>query len=226
MTQLYFVTSNANKFVEVQAILPGIKQLDADVSEIQSLDPRRIIEQKLAEVLRGREGGFIMSARNPRAFKREDGGRIANESAEPTPLISNPPRYHASQGVVGFIVEDTSLSLHCLKGLPGPFIKWFLEALGAAGIARLAKALDDPAAEARTMIGYAKNPQEVHFFEGVLRGSIVEPRGETTFGWDPIFVPEGHTQTFAEMSRDKKNSLSMRRKAVEQLRQFLAQEAG
>ncbi|OGY90718.1 MAG: hypothetical protein A3B31_02545 [Candidatus Komeilibacteria bacterium RIFCSPLOWO2_01_FULL_53_11] len=163
-------------------MLPDIKQLIADVPEIQSLDPRRIIEQKLAEVLRGREGGFI--------------------------------------------VEDTSLSLHCLNGLPGPLIKWFLEALGTAGIARLAVTLGDLAAEARTMIGYAKNPQEVYFFEGVLHGSIVEPRGETTFGWDPIFVPEGHAKTFAEMSQDEKNTLSMRRKAVEQLRQFLAQEAG
>jgi len=54
-----------------------------------------------------------------------------------------------------------------------------------------------------------------------VKGTIVEPRGETNFGWDPIFQPEGYTKTFAEMSADEKNSLSMRKLAAEKLKESL-----
>jgi len=120
-----------------------------------------------------------------------------------------------------FIIEDTSLYLRGLNGLPGPLIKWFLQTLGNSGIFNLAKRLDNTEAEAKTIIGYAKNPNEIHFFEGSIKGKIVEPSGETTFGWDPIFKPDGHNKTFQQMSREEKNSISMRRIAAEKLKNFL-----
>ena len=120
-----------------------------------------------------------------------------------------------------FIVEDTSLSLDCLKGLPGPLIKWFLKTLGTDGLANLADTLGNPKAEAKTMIGYAKNRNEIEFFEGVIPGKIVVPTGTSGFGWDPIFQPDGVEKTFAEMTEKEKNSMSMRKIAVEQLRKFL-----
>lgn len=120
-----------------------------------------------------------------------------------------------------FIVEDTSLYLDCLKGLPGPLIKWFLKTIGNDGLVNLAEKLGDNKAEAKTIIGYAKNKDEIEFFEGVVPGKIVAQTGVSGFGWDPIFQPDGHDKTFAEMTAEEKNGVSMRKIAVEKLRDFL-----
>jgi len=120
-----------------------------------------------------------------------------------------------------FIVEDSSLCFDCLNGLPGPLIKWFEESLGNEGLADIAQKMGNNQAEARVMIGYAKNPEEIYYFEGVLKGKIVPPCGENGFGWDKIFVPEGHDKTFAQMSPEEKNSISMRKIAFEKLKEFL-----
>ncbi len=120
-----------------------------------------------------------------------------------------------------FIVEDTSLHLDCLNGLPGPLIKWFLQTIGNQGLAQLADKLGNDKAEAVTMIGYAKSQNEMQFFEGRVKGKIVNPRGETKFGWDPIFIPDGHDKTFAEMGIEEKNKISMRRMALNKLKEFL-----
>jgi len=121
-----------------------------------------------------------------------------------------------------FIVEDTSLHLDCLNGLPGSLIKWFLQAIGNQGLAQLAEKMGDDKAEAVTMIGYAKNQDEMHFFEGRVKGKIVASRGETKFGWDPIFIPNGYDKTFTEMGAEEKNKISMRRMALNKLKDFLA----
>jgi non-canonical purine NTP pyrophosphatase (RdgB/HAM1 family) len=123
-----------------------------------------------------------------------------------------------------FVVEDTSLYFDCLNGLPGPFIKWFLKRIGNEGLVRLTEALGDNRAEAKAIVGYIDEQGEEHFFEGVLRGTIVTPRGEGGFGFDPIFQPEGYDRTLGEMSLEDKNEISMRRKAFEQLRDFLDQK--
>ena len=121
-----------------------------------------------------------------------------------------------------FIVEDTSLYLDCIKGLPGPLIKWFLKTVGNDGLANLAEKLGNNKAEAKTIIGYAKNKDEIEFFEGVIPGTIVAPTGVSGFGWDPIFQPDGHDKTFAEMSAEEKNNVSMRKIAAEKLKEFAA----
>jgi len=120
-----------------------------------------------------------------------------------------------------FIVEDTSLYFDCLKGLPGPMIKWFLQTIGNSGLAEIAEKLGNDRAEAKTMIGYAKNREEIYFFEGTIKGRIIKPRGETNFGWDPIFIPDGYDKSFAEMGREEKNKISMRRQAINKLAEFL-----
>ncbi len=120
-----------------------------------------------------------------------------------------------------FIVEDTSLSLMCLNGLPGPLIKWFTKAMGNEGLVRITERFENNRAEARTMIGYLNAPGEISFFEGVIPGRIVSPRGDAGFGWDPIFLPDGYEKTFAEMTPVEKNAVSMRRIAVEKLAEAL-----
>ena len=175
---LFFITGNTNKFEEAKAILPQLERLDMDLKEIQSLDSRDIIKEKLQEAI----------------------------------------LHHPGQECV---VEDTSLSLVCLHGLPGPFIKWFLQTIGNDGLFSLAEKFDEYHAEAKTMIGYVEKTGDLHFFEGAIYGRIVKPQGETKFGWDPIFIPDGFSTTFAEITKEEKNKISMRRMAFQQLKEFL-----
>jgi XTP/dITP diphosphohydrolase len=59
-------------------------------------------------------------------------------------------------------------------------------------------------------------------FEGIIKGSILfECRGTQGFGYDPLFLPQGYTQTFASMSPQEKNAISHRALALQQLQQFL-----
>jgi non-canonical purine NTP pyrophosphatase (RdgB/HAM1 family) len=118
------------------------------------------------------------------------------------------------------IVEDTSLYIEDLKSLPGPLIKWFLKTLGEEGIFNLLK--DNYKAEAKTIIGYAKNKDDIYFFEGSIKGSIVSPRGSNGFGWDKIFQPDGYDKTFAEMTKEEKSEISMRSIATLKLKEFLS----
>lgn len=121
-----------------------------------------------------------------------------------------------------FIVEDTSLTLDCLNGLPGPLIKWFLEAMGNRGLHDLAERYGVFGATARTVIGYAEYPEAApRFFEGKLRGWIVAPTGKSGFGWDPIFAPEGATKSFQQMTPAEKNRVSMRGEAFRQLKRYM-----
>ncbi|MDD2657227.1 MAG: non-canonical purine NTP pyrophosphatase [Candidatus Pacebacteria bacterium] len=121
-----------------------------------------------------------------------------------------------------FMVEDTSLYFDALSGLPGPLIKWFMKTVGNEGLFKMTEAFDNYGAEAKTIIGYTDGSGNIEFFEGSVRGTIVAPRGETNFGWDPIFQPEGKDKTFAEMTADEKNALSMRRLAAEKLKAHLS----
>jgi len=118
-----------------------------------------------------------------------------------------------------FFVEDTSLYLDCLKGLPGPLIKWFLKTIGNEGLYKITEKLENNKAEAKTIIGYAKGG-EIHFFEGKITGKIVSPRG-TGFGWDPIFQPDGFSKTCGEMTSHEKNKISMRKAALTKLKDYL-----
>ena len=63
---------------------------------------------------------------------------------------------------------------------------------------------------------------EPHFFEGRVDGTIIEsPRGGEGFGYDPVFVPDGFNETFAEMSAEQKNKISHRGRAMAKLIEFL-----
>ncbi len=123
-----------------------------------------------------------------------------------------------------FIVEDSGLYLECLNGWPGPFTRWFLSKVEHARLYDIAACFSNHYAEAKTVIGYLDDQGRDHYFEGSVRGLIVQPRGEFGFGWDPIFLPENATKTFAEMSFEEKNQLSMRRRALSEFRDFLAKK--
>ncbi len=118
-------------------------------------------------------------------------------------------------------VEDTSFHLKCMNGMPGPLVKWFLKSIGPKGIYQIADSFGDYSAEARCTVGYAVSKDDVHFFEGRVFGKVVPPKGTNGFGWDVIFVPNGHSETFGEMEAEKKNLISHRSLAVNKLLDFL-----
>jgi inosine triphosphate pyrophosphatase len=125
-----------------------------------------------------------------------------------------------------FIVEDTSLYLDCLNGLPGPLIKWFMKTIGNDGLHELAAKFGNYKVQAKTVIGYAKNKDEIYFFEGVVNGSITAPAHGSDFGWDPIFKPDQSDKTYAYMSPTDKNAISVRRIALNKLKDYLKAQRG
>ncbi|CAG8468972.1 194_t:CDS:2 [Scutellospora calospora] len=81
---------------------------------------------------------------------------------------------------------------------------------------------EDKTAYALCTFAYSAKPDtDPILFEGRTNGKIVSPRGIKDFGWDPIFQPDGFDLTYAEMSKEVKNSISHRYKALDQLRDFL-----
>ena len=122
---------------------------------------------------------------------------------------------------IDLIVEDQSLIIDGMNGLPGPFIKWFHKSLEIEGIYKMALKMGNQNAEARTIIGYCSSKGEIIFFESVVKGKIVAPKGDIGWGWDPIFKQNGYKKTYAEMTIKQKNKLSMRKMALEKLKEYL-----
>jgi XTP/dITP diphosphohydrolase len=83
--------------------------------------------------------------------------------------------------------------------------------------------MSDSRLVAKTVLGYCDG-QRFHLFEGSVSGRVPEaPAGDRSFQWDCVFIPDGETQTFAELGT-RKNELSMRKKALEKFAAFLKQE--
>jgi XTP/dITP diphosphohydrolase len=121
------------------------------------------------------------------------------------------------------VIWDQSLHIRCLSDFPGPLVKWFWESVGGAKICRIARALGDQGISTRTTLTYYDG-SSLHHCYGEIEGAIPpEPRGSNGFAWDTIFIPQGHERTFAEMTAEEKNAISMHRLALEQLRAFLSE---
>ncbi|KAB5575897.1 putative inosine triphosphate pyrophosphatase [Coniochaeta sp. 2T2.1] len=121
------------------------------------------------------------------------------------------------------LVEDTCLCFNALNGLPGPYIKWFMQSIGHAGLNNLLAAYENKSAKAVTTFAYCAGPgHEPILFQGVTEGRIVPARGPAHFGWDPIFEYEG--KTYAEMDGPEKNAISHRGKALVKLQEWFKKE--
>ncbi|XP_003430905.2 inosine triphosphate pyrophosphatase [Ornithorhynchus anatinus] len=126
------------------------------------------------------------------------------------------------------IVEDTCLCFNALGGLPGPYIKWFLEKLKPEGLYKLLAGFEDKSAYALCTFAFSTgNPEDpVRLFRGRTLGHIVEPRGSRDFGWDPCFQPDGYEETYAELPKAVKNSISHRYRALYELQNYFTQRNG
>jgi ribokinase/non-canonical purine NTP pyrophosphatase (RdgB/HAM1 family) len=125
------------------------------------------------------------------------------------------------------LTEDTSLCFNSLNGMPGPYIKWFLEKCGHDGLNRMLAGFDDKSAYAQTIMAFTTGPgQYIELFDGRTDGTIVPPRGSLDFGWDPVFEPnEGKGKTYAEMTAEEKNAISHRSRSMAKLQAYLHENA-
>ncbi|XP_039133247.1 inosine triphosphate pyrophosphatase [Dioscorea cayenensis subsp. rotundata] len=142
---------------------------------------------------------------------------------EPEEISKEKARMAALQIDGPVLVEDTCLCFNALNGLPGPYIKWFLQKTGHEGLNNLLKAYEDKSAYAMCIFSLALGPRvEPITFIGKTQGKIVPARGPPDFGWDPIFQPDGYELTYAEMPKEEKNKISHRSKALTMVKAHFA----
>ena len=126
--------------------------------------------------------------------------------------------------------DDTGLEVDSLGGLPGVRSARFAGAQkdSDANIKKLLQMLEgsqNRKARFRTVIALIIDGTE-YSFDGIVEGEIInEKRGKEGFGYDPVFVPEGGSRTFAEMTLDEKSRLSHRARAFRKLKEFLSVRA-
>lgn len=123
--------------------------------------------------------------------------------------------------------DDTGLEVEALNGAPGVYSARY------AGDAHNSEAnmkkllqdmegIENRKAQFRTVFAFIINGKE-HLFEGIVKGEITKHRhGTSGFGYDPVFIPEGYTQTYAEMGNELKNKISHRALATNKLCNFLS----
>ncbi|ADB61915.1 Ham1 family protein [Haloterrigena turkmenica DSM 5511] len=194
-----FVTGNEGKVREARdylADLEPVEQIDYDYTEVQS--------DSLAEIA-------------------AHGAREAFEE-----LGSDEP----------VLVDDAGLFVDALEGFPGPYSSYVEDTVGVERLWRLASEEENRRARFKTVLAYAdgevprtsdetaseadsgSRAVRVETFEGSVAGTLVAPRGEGGFGYDPIFEYNG--QTMAEMSTEEKNAISHRGRALAEFAEWYA----
>jgi XTP/dITP diphosphohydrolase len=192
---------------------------------------------------------LLVATRN--AHKTEEIRRILGLQFNVTDLAAHPEIPHIAESGTTFqenailkavaiskrmssfvIADDSGLEVEVLGGAPG------IHSARYAGMNATDQEKTDKLLEELTCVGAGKNARRARFrcvlalackgavlgiFEGIVEGRIADrPRGSHGFGYDPIFIPEGFQQTFAELAPAEKNQLSHRARALEKLRAFLA----
>ena len=170
-------------------------------------------------------------------------GNATKKAAElATWLVKKHSTFNIQHSTPNYILaDDSGLEVDALNGEPGVHSARFA-AMDSAGTenssatdnnAKLLRLLKSIPLEKRTarfhcVIALVKVPspqstvRNPQLFDGVCEGGIIfEPRGQSGFGYDPLFVPDGFEQTFAELGDAVKNKLSHRAKALEKLKRFL-----
>ena len=213
MTTLLIATRNAHKAGEIQAIL-GADFRCLTLKEFPDAPP-------VAEDAETFAGNATKKAVELAKWLMEK---------HPTSNIQHPtPNF--------VLADDSGLEVDALNGAPGVHSARFAaldkteNSHDADNNAKLLRLLKDVPLEKRTarfrcviaLVGINPHPQSaIRNFDGACEGKILfAPRGQNGFGYDPLFVPDGFEQTFAELGDDVKNRLSHRAKALEKLRRWL-----
>ncbi|HHH53729.1 MAG TPA: RdgB/HAM1 family non-canonical purine NTP pyrophosphatase [Bacteroidetes bacterium] len=189
--KLVFATSNPNKIVEANKLLKDIKNI-------------------------------VVISKDEYGIKEDipETGNTIKENA----IIK--ARYVFEKYNISCFAEDTGLEVEALNGEPGIYSARYA-GKGRNDIANMEKLLSklsihrNKNAQFKTVIAFIDN-SGLHTFEGIVKGRITnKPQGDSGFGYDPIFVPDGCDKTFAELGLDVKNRISHRSKAVKKLVDFL-----
>ena len=129
-------------------------------------------------------------------------------------------------GVPAF-ADDSGLEVAALNNAPGIYSSRYAPT-DPERIAKLLKNLEgvtDRRARFVCVIAIAFNGEVIATFEGEIRGTIgFAPKGENGFGYDPVFIPEGETRTFAELSSEEKNRISHRANAFRKASEFVEEQ--
>ncbi len=192
--RLVFATNNAHKLLEVRQILGDAFEV-VSLAEIGCHDDIPETEPTL-------EGNALLKA-----------------------------RWVAGKYGCSCFADDTGLEVDALGGAPGVRSARYAAAEGEEGhdsranmllLLRNLEGVEDRSARFRTVMALVRESGEEVCVSGSVEGRIIEePRGADGFGYDPVFVPEGDTRTFAEMAAEEKNAVSHRRRATEALLKVL-----
>jgi XTP/dITP diphosphohydrolase len=191
--KLVFATNNAHKLDEVRRILP------ADV-----------------EVLSLEQVGFLHDI-------DETGTTLAENSRIKAETVAEWLRANSQQPVDGVFADDTGLEIDALGGKPGVYTARWAGEPAANRRKALQELADKPnrAAQFRTVVTLIDRTG-TRQVDGIVRGRIAtEERGDGGFGYDPVFIPEGYDQTFAELPAETKNTISHRARAMSELKKLL-----
>lgn len=113
------------------------------------------------------------------------------------------------------MIDDSGLFIDALKEFPGVYSSYVFKTVGCDGILSLMNGVDDRRARFECCIGFMMPGGEPFIAKGIARGSISKQKmGTGGFGYDPIFVHEGHGESYAQMEIGEKNKISHRGKAV------------
>eukprot|EP00968_Pinguiococcus_pyrenoidosus_P012213 scaffold1060_cov246-Pinguiococcus_pyrenoidosus.AAC.5 len=222
---LAFCVGRGELFAPVarKSALRGLRALEEEdfLAESVAKVEKKVLTFVTSNEMKLREVQMILGEDFPAEMRRVDID-LYELQGDPE-IISREKCRLAAEKVDGPVfVEDTSLFLDDLNGLPGPYIKWFLDALGNEGIFRLMKAEGKHAATAQCCLAFSRGRGfEPVVFKGVCKGRLVDPKGAGGFGWDALFAAEGYDVTFAQMSREEKNKLSHRSQALRMFREYL-----
>jgi XTP/dITP diphosphohydrolase len=155
---------------------------------------------------------------------------ITDDIPEEEPLLEgnalSKARYVFNATGLDVFADDTGLEIEALNGMPGVHSARFAgeNKDSSANIEKVFSLLGDSAdrkARFRTVIALILDKKE-YLFEGIVNGTLTKKRrGTSGFGYDPIFIPEGKSLTFAEMGLEEKNTVSHRARAFAKLKEFL-----
>ena len=119
-----------------------------------------------------------------------------------------------------FIIEDAGLFIDALDGFPGVYSAYVFYRIGCNGILKLLENVEHGKRKAtfRSVYAFSEPGKKPFLFAGECKGMISKRGiGGHGFGYDPIFIPEYHVKTFAQMSTEEKNEVSHRRKSLDKL---------
>ncbi len=192
MLELVLATNNLNKLREIQAQL-----------QVHGIT-----------ILSAEEAGV------PSSFDVEETGKTFVENA----ILK--AKAFAAEAKRATVADDSGLMVTALDGQPGVHSKRWIPGSDEDRndyLLEQLKSKSDRSAQFVTVLAlYLPNSDQVHTFEGTVEGTIAEKAAGTEgFGYDPVFIPTGYKQTFAELGVEVKNTLSHRYRAVQKLKTFL-----